>query len=164
MFPRARGEAHYFSNWWTALYESSSRSTPNALLNKTCMSDVARHVGPSIRITCRVIATKERKSINCNLSQYQKTTFQGIPTVNIRQPGNHLIKNRAWWRLQMKPFPCYWPFVRGIHRSPVNSPHKGQWRGALMFSLICALNKRLSKQSWGWWFETPLCSLLMTLL
>ena len=31
----------------------------------------------------------------------------------------------------------YWPFVRGIHRSPVNSPHKGQWRGALMFSLIC---------------------------
>ena len=32
----------------------------------------------------------------------------------------------------------YWPFVRGIHRWPVNSPHKGQWRGALMFSLICA--------------------------
>ena len=31
----------------------------------------------------------------------------------------------------------YWPFVRGIHRSLVNSPHKGQWRGALMFSLIC---------------------------
>ena len=34
-------------------------------------------------------------------------------------------------------FPRYWPFVRGIHRSPVNSPRKGQWRGALMFSLIC---------------------------
>ena len=36
-----------------------------------------------------------------------------------------------------KHFPCYWPFVRGIHWSPVNSPHKGQWRRALMFSLIC---------------------------
>ena len=35
-------------------------------------------------------------------------------------------------------FPRYCPFVRGIHRSPVNSPHKGQWRGALMFSLTCA--------------------------
>ena len=34
-------------------------------------------------------------------------------------------------------FPRYWPFVRGIHRSPVNSPHKGQWRGALVFYLIC---------------------------
>ena len=32
----------------------------------------------------------------------------------------------------------YWPFVRGIHWSTVNSPHKGQWRGAFMFSLICA--------------------------
>ena len=29
----------------------------------------------------------------------------------------------------------YWPFVRGIHRSPVNSTHNGQWRGTLMFSL-----------------------------
>ena len=37
----------------------------------------------------------------------------------------------------MEHFPRYWLFVRGIHRSPVNSPHKGQWRGALMFSLIC---------------------------
>ena len=39
--------------------------------------------------------------------------------------------------IKWKHFPHYWPFVRGIHRSPVNSPHKGQWRGALMFSLIC---------------------------
>ena len=35
----------------------------------------------------------------------------------------------------------YWPFVRGILRSPVNSPHKSQWRGALMFSLICVWTK-----------------------
>ena len=40
--------------------------------------------------------------------------------------------------VKWKYFPRYWSFVRGIHRSPVNSPHKGQWRGALMFSLICA--------------------------
>ena len=40
--------------------------------------------------------------------------------------------------IKWKHFPRYWPFVRGIHRSPVTSPHKGQWRGTLMFSLICA--------------------------
>ena len=40
--------------------------------------------------------------------------------------------------LKWKHFPRNWPFVRGIHRSPVKSPHKGQWRGALMFTLICA--------------------------
>ena len=39
--------------------------------------------------------------------------------------------------IKWKHFPSNWPFLRGIHRSPVNFPHKGQWRGALMFSLIC---------------------------
>ena len=40
--------------------------------------------------------------------------------------------------MQWKHFPRYWPFVRGIIRSPANSPHKGQSRRALMFSLIFA--------------------------
>ena len=40
--------------------------------------------------------------------------------------------------IKCKYFPRYRPFVRGIHRSPVNSPPKGQWRGALMLSLIWA--------------------------
>ena len=39
--------------------------------------------------------------------------------------------------IKWKHFLHYWPFVRGSHRSPVNSPHKGQWRRALLFSLIC---------------------------
>ena len=50
----------------------------------------------------------------------------------------HKDKCWPWWRHQMENFPHYWPFVRGIHRPPVNFPHKSQWRGALMFSLICA--------------------------
>ena len=57
--------------------------------------------------------------------------------------------------IKWKYFQRYWPFVREIHRWPVNSSHKGQWRGALMFSLICALNKQLSKLSGGWWVEAP---------
>ena len=40
--------------------------------------------------------------------------------------------------IKWKYFLCYWPFVWGIHQSPVNSRHKGQWRGTLIFSLICA--------------------------
>ena len=35
-------------------------------------------------------------------------------------------------------FPRYWPFVRGIHQSPKNYPHKGQWRGALMLIFLSA--------------------------
>ena len=40
--------------------------------------------------------------------------------------------------MKWKHFLRSWPFVSGIHRSPVNSPHKGQWRGALMLSFIHA--------------------------
>ena len=61
--------------------------------------------------------------------------------------------------IKWKHFPRNWPLVWGIHHSPVNFPYKCQWPGALIFSLIFALNKRLSKQSWGWWFETPSHSL-----
>ena len=39
--------------------------------------------------------------------------------------------------IKWEHFPRYLPFVRGIHRLPVNSPHKDQWRAALMLSLIC---------------------------
>ena len=40
--------------------------------------------------------------------------------------------------IKWKHFSRYWPFVSGIHRSPVDSPHKGQWYGTAIFSLICA--------------------------
>ena len=40
--------------------------------------------------------------------------------------------------VKWKPFPRYWPFARGIHWSPMNSPSKRQWRGTLKFSLMCA--------------------------
>ena len=39
--------------------------------------------------------------------------------------------------IRREHFPRYWPFVQGIHWSPVNSPHIGQWRGALVCASIC---------------------------
>ena len=53
--------------------------------------------------------------------------------VNLTLSRPHIQDDVIKW----KPIPRYWPFVRGIDRSPVNSPHKGLWRGALMFSLTC---------------------------
>ena len=37
----------------------------------------------------------------------------------------------------MEAFSAILDLYGGSHRSPLNSPHTGQWRGALMFSLIC---------------------------
>ena len=55
--------------------------------------------------------------------------------------------------IKWKHFPRYWPFVRGIHRSPVNSPHKGPVTRSFDVFFELRLNKQLNKQSWGWWFE-----------
>ena len=57
------------------------------------------------------------------------TLWLGCP-----KSGNYAVHPFHEWKYFLR----YWPFVWRIHRSPVNSPHKGQWCGALMFSLICA--------------------------
>ena len=57
----------------------------------------------------------------------------------------------SWWRHQMEHFPRYWPFVRVPAQRPVTRSFN------VFFDL--RLNKRLSKQSWGWWFETLPCPL-----
>ena len=54
-----------------------------------------------------------------------------------------------------KHFPRNWPFVRGFHQFPAQRPVTRSFD--VFFDL--RLNKRLSKQSWGWWFETPPWSL-----
>ena len=46
-------------------------------------------------------------------------------------------QERSWWRHQMETFSALLALCAGNSPAPVNSPHKGQWRGALMFSLIC---------------------------
>ena len=71
-----------------------------------------------------------------------------------------LIVCYTWWRHQMETFSRYWPFVRGIHRSPVNYPptQRPVTRSFDVFFDL-RLNKRFSKQSSGWWFETLTCPL-----
>ena len=64
-----------------------------------------------------------------------------------------------WWRHEMETFSALLAICAG------NSPVTGEFptkrpvtrRFNVFFDLI--LNKRLSKQSWSWSFETPLCSL-----
>ena len=47
------------------------------------------------------------------------------------------LLTHTWWRHQMETFSALLALCAGNSPVPVNSPHKGQWRGALMFSLIC---------------------------
>ena len=49
----------------------------------------------------------------------------------------HYSSYWTWWRHQMETFSALLAICAGNSPVPVNSPHKGQWRGALLFSLIC---------------------------
>ena len=87
----------------------------------------------------------------CRWIQLLTVRFPCCCQVNEERSLSNLLQSLRTWRvpciefkihhddvIKWKHFPRNWPFVRGIRRSPVNSPHKGQWSGALMFSLICA--------------------------
>ena len=85
------------------------------------------HLGPSLR------------SLNRRLI-YNKSFHFSI----------HSFFRCSWWRHQMETFSASLAICAGIHRSPVNSPHKGQWRGAMMFSLICvAINGWVNNREAG---------------
>ena len=72
----------------------------------------------------------------CDKPKPQSIITQFISAKNHQQ--FEWLKSTHYDVIKWRHFPRYWPFVRGIHRSSVNSPHKGQWRGALVFSLMCA--------------------------
>ena len=92
-------------------------------------------------------------------SPYQEwsLTISPMPMRHVCQLSENKAQESNDDVIKWKHFPRYWPFVRGIHRSPVNSPHKGKWRGTLMFSLIWAwMNAWVNNRGAGdWWFETP---------
>ena len=83
--------------------------------------------------TVTVVYTVSFNIVWCNVG-----TLQYLISLPCFKAINHVVSQRHVDVIKWKHFPHYWPFVQGIHPSPMNSPHKGQWRGALMFSLICA--------------------------
>ena len=86
-------------------------------------------IGPIETNSCQITGFSRENTLNWEMS----ASLQLFNIIN-----DDVIK----W----KHFSGHWPFVRGSRRSPVNSPHRGLWRGALMFFYM-HLNKRLSKQS-----------------
>ena len=65
----------------------------------------------------------------------------------------------SWWRHQMQTFSALLALCAG--NSPVTGEFPAQRPATRSFDVFfdLPLNKQLSKQSWGWWFETPSSSL-----
>ena len=65
----------------------------------------------------------------------------------------------SWWRHQMETFSALLALCAGNSPVPVNSPPQRPVTRSFDVFFHLRLNKRLSKQPRGWWFETPLWSL-----
>ena len=108
---------------------------------------------------------KFKRNLNPNSHIFiQENTFENV----VCQNGGHLVQGRwvnclapvedLWcnesWHddvIKGKHFPSNWPFVQGIHRCPVNSPHKGQWRRAFDVFFDLRLNIRVNNREAGDW-------------
>ena len=69
---------------------------------------------------------------------------------NIHRLYNNIM---TWKRLKH-----YWPFVMGIHRSPVDSRHNGRVMYSFEAFFVISLNKLLNKQSSYRWHDMTWCS------
>ena len=71
----------------------------------------------------------------------------------------YFYKIMARWRHQMETFSALLALCAG--NSPVPGEFPSQRPVTRSFDVFfnLHLNKRLSKQSWGWWFETPVSAL-----
>ena len=107
---------------------------------------------PKSRVQCHANIPKSKVQYHGNIPKSTVQCHANIPNSRVQCNAN-IPKSRvqchanvtspdSWWRHQMETFSALLAFVREIHRSPVNSSHKGLWRGALVFSLICAWTKR----------------------
>ena len=87
---------------------------------------------------------------------FMSSQVTGNPTVAYLSQQH---RKHPWWSHQMEPFSTLLALCAG--NSPVTGEFPSQkpvtWSFDVFFDL--RLNKRFSKQSWGWWFETPLLSL-----
>ena len=115
-----------------SLYFSRGLATIRSLIREPAVTDIQPRL--HIHLLTLNYAIYKTPRVNPPLLRWC-TNVLGLVGNLSHQAGIKLIHYDV---IQWKYFPRCWPLVRGIHRSPVNYPHKGQWRGALMFSLICA--------------------------
>ena len=68
-------------------------------------------------------------------------------------------RGNTWWRHQMETFSALLAICAGNSPVPGEFPTQRPVTRSFDVFFDLRLNKRLSKQSWGWWFETPSLSL-----
>ena len=103
--------------------------------------------------------------------QDQSNHCSGASDVTLKEMGtteHYLTQHTQDDVIKWKHLQCYWPFVRGIQRPPMDSPHKGPVTRSFDVFFDLHLNKRLSITGVSIFIETPVIwgtiALIMTSL
>ena len=92
--------------------------------------------------------------LDCCVMKYIDTRFTHIVDDHSVAYSTSSTSFMAWWRHRMETFSALLAICAG--NSPVSGEFPTQRPVTRSFDVFydLRLNKRLSKQSWGWWFET----------
>ena len=101
----------------------------------------------------RIVSGLKWKESLIVVLKYDLQSFQH--TFTIFRHISYNCSRSSWWRHQIETFSALQALCAG--NSPVTGEFPAPWPVTRSFevSFDLRLNKRLSKQSWGWWFETP---------
>ena len=118
----------------------SSQVAPQVVIMTTCSAIRVNKVGITTTLHFHWVPTLYHHVINikpCNIATASKKKFS--LAAESEQILSHNNQPKLDGIIKWTHFLHYWSFVWGIHRSLVNSLHKGQWCRDLMFSLICPI-------------------------
>ena len=144
-------ECSYNAIQYNILYTGLQRLRQNLI--RGWRSQKTPHTLPS-RASYEVSSVRIWKNIDCVIMalhciffpQSKQAVTNAVPNIN---------HESIWVRTDIPAGKNYWPFVRGIHRSLVDSPHKGPVMQNIEVFFIITINKLLNIQLSCWWFETP---------
>ena len=108
---------HMISHWNCSYY------------NKTWLYTCNEH---ATKLETRTLCWQEQSICLLNLTHYYLSKHQQEASLG------KILGIMAWWHHQMETLSALLTLCMGNSPVLVNSPHKGQWCWALMFSLICA--------------------------
>ena len=141
----------YFDSNFMDLY-SSRPNWQNSIVSDNDLSPNRRQA--IIRTNDGLDYWRFYASLRIDVTGHNHRRFSALFCPEDTQRYKHVIINNSWWRHQMEIFSALLAICAG--NSPVSGEFPAQRPVTRSFDVFfdLRLNKRLSKQSWGWWFET----------
>ena len=125
-----------------------------------CHQSQERHEYIPLKPSSIILIPSAEDATKCHISSRLNGVIRSKSGYENRSTAREISEDpvrhcKSWWRHQMETFSALLAICAG--NSPVLGEFPAQRPLTRSFDVFfyLRLNKQLSKQSWGWWFETP---------